>query len=102
MPPPDSNRIPNPLPNPPIKHIPPFPLRIPPKKHDTFPPAREPIMQIKAQIPRSLVPRRRRTLLRRFARENFRADLERDGRVGVAWVGVGERVAAGAGGEGVG
>lgn len=59
-------------------------------------------MQIKAQIPRSLVPRRCRTLLRCFASQNFRFDEERDGRVGVARVGVGECEAAGAGGEGVG
>lgn len=82
--------------------MPPFALWIPPKEHDTLPPARVPIMQTEAQIPRSLVPRRRSTLLRRFARDNFCADLERDGRVGVSWIGVGERAAAGAGGEGVG
>ena len=59
-------------------------------------------MQIKAQIRRSCIPRSRGALLRCFASQDFRFDEQRDGRVGVGWVGVGECEAAGAGGEGVG
>lgn len=96
-----SNRISVPLPNTLVNDIPPLAFRVPPKEHHALPPAREPVMQIEAQITRSLVPRRRGALRCCFAGEDFGADLQRDGRVGVAWVGVGERAAAGAGVEGV-
>lgn len=54
-------------------------------------------MQIEAQVPRALVPRRSGALLRRLAQLQVRGQRERDGRVSVGWVGVGE--GQGAGGE---
>lgn len=94
-----SRRIPIPLPDPLIHNIPILPLRVPPVEHHTLPPACKPVMQIEAQIPAALVQRRVGTLRRRFTGKYFRADGDRDGRVGVSGVGVGQRAAAGAGVE---
>ena len=96
-----SNRVPIPLPHALVNNIPPFPFSIPPKEHYALPPARKSIMQIETQIPSSLIPRRCCALRCCLAGQDFRSDEKGDGRVGVGWVGVGERAAAGAGGEGV-
>lgn len=96
-----SRRKPVTFPDPLINHIPKLRLRIAPIEHHTLPPFPNPIMQIKAQIPCSLIPRRIRARLRCLASQHFGAGWQSDGRVRVAWVGIRERPPTSAGVESV-